>query len=286
MPHSAPSVECLACEIDIEMGEADYRFLVNGHSIKYVSVAAGVYDPEEMSFMPTFLPQLPIFPPGDWNVGHISKSHGEDPAPTMESTSRVSLPSIQPLWHPRRIEFLDLSLGKALSSHVYEATSPELDDGKTTFVAKFARFTWEVDYYRKETEAYSWIDGTGVGPAFLGHIQEYGRTIGFLLEKLDGRVAGPRDIDPCRLALRRLHDLNIKHGDVNRHNFVVNAGRARLVDFETAVRCSDEEELEKEAESLGRTLADESRRGGMYVVEQTGDAEVGRSTGSPAETPP
>lgn len=42
-----------------------------------------------------------------------------------------------------------------------------------------------MSYYAAETTAYEWIHGTGIGPAFLGHITEAGRVIGFLMEYIE-----------------------------------------------------------------------------------------------------
>jgi len=57
-----------------------------------------------------------------------------------------------------------------------------------------------------------------------------------LLEKLEGRIACIEDISACEVAVRRLHTLGVIHGDLNRHNFVVDkhSGNVHLIDFENA----------------------------------------------------
>ena len=47
-------------------------------------------------------------------------------------------------------------------------------------------------------------------------------------------------------------------------NFLVRGGEAVLVDFETAQRCSEKQELEAEYERLKHSLSDPSRRGGIF----------------------
>ena len=104
-------------------------------------------------------------------------------------------------------------------------------------VAKIARFEWEIPGIIHETRAYMLLEGTGLAPRFLGHIQEHGRVIGFLLEKVDRmRRAGLSDLARCRDALRAFHQITaMQHGDVNRHNFLVSdgeRGKVVLIDFE------------------------------------------------------
>lgn len=94
--------------------------------------------------------------------------------------------------------------------------------------------------------------------------------MGWIMEDLEdlgaavaARSAEPRDLEACREVLRKLHALGIKHGDVNRFNFLVRGdGKAVLADFETAERCGDVEELEAEDTQLEESLNDVSFRGG------------------------
>jgi len=130
--------------------------------------------------------------------------------------------------------------------------------------SRFAEFPWQIPYCEAETSAYEWIDGQGIGPKFLGHITEAGRGIGFVMEHIDGaRTAGPGDLAACQGILAKLHSLGIKHGDINRHNFLVRDEKVVLIDFETAGRFSDREELESEYRFLEHSLRDPSRRGGV-----------------------
>ncbi|KAH8729993.1 hypothetical protein BGZ61DRAFT_569940, partial [Ilyonectria robusta] len=56
-----------------DVDESEYRFLVDGKHVKYVTVDPGVLPKDDGTLAPILLPRLPPFPPGDWNEGHISK---------------------------------------------------------------------------------------------------------------------------------------------------------------------------------------------------------------------
>jgi predicted Ser/Thr protein kinase len=135
----------------------------------------------------------------------------------------------------------------------------------STVLAKFARFDWEIGYLKNETTAYQWIEGQDIGPRFLGHLTEDGgrRVIGFLIERIwDARHAGPDDLEGCQRVLSRLHGLRIRHGDINRFNFLATPDRTALIDFDTARRCEDQDALCDEMEDVAARLLDPSTLGG------------------------
>ncbi|UZP35579.1 hypothetical protein NXS19_003395 [Fusarium pseudograminearum] len=148
---------------------------------------------------------------------------------------------------------------------VFRVTHPSF---KKPVLAKFAQFPWEIPYFAAETTSYEWIHGRGIGPVFLGHIHENGRVIGFLVEEVRGaRTAEPEDLAACQHSLRKLHELGILHGDINKHNFLIGAdGEAVLVDFETAHKCSDPELLDEEYRHIKDRLEDTSGRGGAGMA--------------------
>lgn len=84
-----------------------------------------------------------------------------------------------------------------LKTNVYEVSY-----SGGTAIAKYARFGWEIGYYQAETEAYSWLEGHGIRPRFLGHLKEEDRIIGFLLEKVQGRHATIQDLVGCEEVYR------------------------------------------------------------------------------------
>ncbi|KAI4110823.1 MAG: hypothetical protein LQ339_001099 [Xanthoria mediterranea] len=230
-----------------------YRLSENGDRIVYISIDAGVYDEDDYCFPPVLLDLLPRLPSGDWNRGHITRTE-ERPEPHFAWTTSADLPGIAPMWHSRQVEFSRLEICTKVMPNVAEAFHPELGD----VIAKYARFEWEVAPYQSETEVYHWLHGHNMGPNFLGHLTEGGRVIGFLLQKLSGRHACFQDLARCEDVLRKLHSLDILHGDVNRHNFLVDEEQVVLIDFETSVRSQDDGEKTKELQSLKKELLDDS----------------------------
>jgi RIO-like serine/threonine protein kinase len=105
-----------------------------------------------------------------------------------------------------------------------------------------------------------------LGPEFRGHVTEGERVIGFLLQKVPGHHAGPADLPLCRAAVSRLHALGIHHGDLNKHNFLVQPSRAYLLDFESARKIDVQQELRLEMEGLEEKLYSDSGMGGRYTV--------------------
>jgi len=60
---------------------------------------------------------------------------------------------------------------------------------------------------------------------------------------MEGRPAGLKDIHECRDGLQHLHALDIVHGDIFRHNFIVAPDRTvTLIDFEMSFSCSSANE--------------------------------------------
>ncbi|KAF2106087.1 alpha-galactosidase A precursor [Lophiotrema nucula] len=262
MPTTPPDVQLLQASVDSD-DESEFRILVDGRSIRYLTIDPGLYDVGDMCFGPSLISMLPPLPPGDWNQGHISNDASKG-RPHFSRVTKAQLPEITNIWHPRQVDYLELGMGKKLRSNVYEATCPCVDSNM--IIAKFARFSWEMPQLDAEARAYQWIERQNIGPKFLGHISEEGRVIGFMIERIaDCRHAAPGDVALCQQTLRRLHELGIRHGDVNRHNFLVHDGRATLIDFDMAARGADEQALEEEFRRVQEELQDTSGRGGRIV---------------------
>lgn len=178
------------------------------------------------------------------------------------------LPGVLNFWQRTRIDHLELKKLHWLRQNIHAVTQPLFDGA---LVAKSTESPWQTPYFEAETTAYEWIDGQGVGPKFFGHLTEEGRVIGFVMENVDdARSADADDLEACQGALAKLHSLGIKHGDINRYNFLVRDGKAVLVDFETAQRCGDEGELKAEYERLELSLSDPSRRRCVSPFEDAG----------------
>lgn len=254
----------LHCEAD-EDDDSFFRFLVNGKLVKYVTIDQGLYSLRELTLAPLLVPRLPPFPDSDWNEGHISKSP-ETGKPYFAQAKKADLPSISSIWHPVHVDILQLVMKPNPRSNVCRVLSPDMS---LPAIAKFARFPWEMAYFEAETTAYQWIEGKQIGPRFLGHLEENGRTIGFLIEAFaDSRHPGPIDLEICQQALSKLHCIGVKHGDINKHNFLVLDDRAVLLDFESATKCDDAKLLEEELQELERHLKSTTGIGGVRSLEQ------------------
>ncbi|EXK40182.1 hypothetical protein FOXG_10378 [Fusarium oxysporum f. sp. lycopersici 4287] len=268
------NVRLLACLLDgDDIMQSDYRFLVDGSLVKYVTTVPGTFlcDHEDRAFEPILLGNLfPQFPPGDWNNGHVAR----DPVigePAFVKTEIVQFPGAQNCWHPLRFNELDFTRQERLRQRVHVSTHPYVNAGKPVLV-KFAVWPWEVAFVEAETTAYEWLQNSEVVPTFLGHVTEGkdGRVIGFVTEFIeDTRPAEPRDIEECEKALKKLHELRIKMGDTNKFNFLVRDGHGVMIaDLETAKQTCSQDELDEEMKGLRASLEDTSFLGGKYIVEE------------------
>lgn len=256
---TSDDTQLLQASVDQD-SDSHFRLLLNGKHIKYLTVAAGVYEDDDMCFAPSLLSILPPFPQGDWNDGYITKHPGSG-TPYFQRAVRTSFPGVQSTWHDKTFDHLDLKFGTKLRTNVYEATIPE---ASTVVVAKFARFSWETAQIDRECAAYGWIEGKDIGPRFSGNIAEEGRVIGFVVERVAGaRHASSADHAACKEVLSRLHQLGIVHGDINKHNFLIIGGKATLIDFDCAHKTTDEQALTREIQLLEMQLAEMSGRGGI-----------------------
>ncbi|KNZ71263.1 hypothetical protein J132_00100 [Termitomyces sp. J132] len=250
------------------LDESHFRILVDGKFVKYLTIDANLYSVDDMCFEPSLISILPPLPPGDWNTGRISRNCTNG-LPHFSEVTKVELPSISHIWHPLQIDHLSLHMGRQLRSNVYEASTPQFD---LPIVVKFAQLPYEIPYLESETSAYQWIQNHQISPRFLGHLTEEGRVIGFAMERItSARHAEPEDLALCEQALLTLHRLNIKHGDINKHNFLIHDDRATLIDFATAVQCNDAKVLEEEFRRLEKELTDTSGRGGCVIVESSSE---------------
>ncbi|KAH0369217.1 hypothetical protein KCU65_g3418, partial [Aureobasidium melanogenum] len=221
-------VELLDTDGDDDEEITDLRILVDQKHIEHLTVDPGIYE-ERMIYSSISLEMaLPPLPQGQWNCAHISS----DPTtgrPYFSSVQNLPLPGITNLWHPISIDYLSLKLDRKLKSRVQEATCRYFEG---TVVVKLARFPWEIPSLEQETQAYEWIKDTDIGPTFLAHLTEEGRTIGFVMEHIAyAHHAEPEEMFSCQEALERLHKLGIQHGNVNKYNILIREEYVTLIDF-------------------------------------------------------
>lgn len=92
-----PKIELLQAEVD-ENDQSFFRLLVDGLSIKYITVEPGIYSAEDMCFGPSLASILPKLPTGDWNDGLVAKN-AKDDQPYFVSFNLTQLPGVQNIWH-------------------------------------------------------------------------------------------------------------------------------------------------------------------------------------------
>lgn len=195
MPGTNSNVQLLTLLVDSnDEDDSEYRFLVDGKHVKYITVAPGALPRDDRTCAPILIPMLPPFPQGEWNEGHVSK----DPTTGQLFFARhteVDLDGIAYTWHPTCIDFLELKKLGRLRQNIQRVSHPLFD---TPIIFKFAEFPWQIPYFETETTAYEWIKDQDIGPKFLGHVTEAGRVMGRVMEDL-GRP-GRRSREIWRLA--------------------------------------------------------------------------------------
>ena len=85
-----------------------------------------------------------------------------------------------------------------------------------------------------------------------------GRIMSFLVEKVEGCSASMDDISECKAVLRQLYQLGLRYNDVNRYDFLINADRVKLVDFEHTQENVVNNSLRNELRELATELIDNS----------------------------
>ncbi|KAM3418290.1 hypothetical protein BST61_g4290 [Cercospora zeina] len=271
-------------EVEVENeDESEYRLLFDKH-VKYLKIAPATFEQDILSFPVDSLPPLPFSDPS-WKAAHISRQPGSERVDV--SFSHRNLAAVQNVWHPTRVNVLDLERVEQLTAAAFEAvlptsaipssaSLPQNPSQKTVVIAKIARFEWEIPRIERETRAYQVMqqeqEASSLAPRFLGHLHEHGRIMGFILEKIDGRQhASLEHREACEMALAKLHKFGL-HGDVNRYNFLVgNNGEITLLDFERFDEDATADMRAKEVQSLRAELTDESGRGGGFMFRESVD---------------
>lgn len=258
-------IEILNQLIDDE--EGIYRVRARSR-VHYLTIPSNVFDDSTMCRPYLLIPQLPDFPDHEWTKMHITRDHETQKLTTTLSSE--PLPGIHHLWHPTFVDVLSLTPIRRYQQRVREV----LYSGKPA-IAKIACFDTELRYIERETWAHQILvenrlpEEGPFAPAFLAHLTENGRVMGYLMEKAEGEFAGPQDLSRCQQLLRRLHALGLVHGDVNRYNFVVDrkpGGSTLLLDWEHAEGYG-EQIAREELDSLPSELSETTGRGKPSIWE-------------------
>lgn len=120
--------------------ESEYRFLINGKDVKYVTVDQRVFLRNDRTFALVLIPLLPPFLSGDWTEGYISK----DPLtgrPVFSRTTDHVFPGVENIWYPTQIDHLELKELDRLQQNIHLVTYPRFN---CPVIVKFAQTLWQI----------------------------------------------------------------------------------------------------------------------------------------------
>lgn len=235
-------------------------------AIKYIRVEDGALPNGWRNPWNSLYQTLPLLPSGIWNVADLCKPQEGSQLAYSNLRAIQWYHPVQP-WHDTIVDYFDLD--KELLLPFMHAKNRRADTlwlvrhvlfGSRLVLMKIAETPNDMETIAQETEVYHTIQGTSIAPAFLGHIREEGRIVGFLVEYLDACTHPEgKDYDACRLALSNLHACGYLHGDIHTGNILVrpDGTAALLIDFEFSQRCDDKIKFEQELEELRQNLVPE-----------------------------
>ena len=216
-----------------------YRFLVDNMDVKYVTVDPGTLPWGSLTSAPDLIASLPPFPRGHWNVGHVGLTQ-KTAQRIFYITDIVTLPGVEDvrldngmrLGVPMHHLHFEVVERLALAPNIFRGRHPHAPGMEV--VVKYAAWPDKIKGINAEAIIYRRIFGHGIGPRFLGLVNEGSRFIGFAREQVQGRRPVMGDLEACQATLDRLHVLSIVHHDPTPH-FVVRPTRGVvLVDFAEA----------------------------------------------------
>ncbi|KAL9111205.1 MAG: hypothetical protein Q9227_004282 [Pyrenula ochraceoflavens] len=205
-------------------------------------------------------------PCGDWSVARLALV--DDGRLVLRSTENTRFPDAGTLWHPCKMDLVDLPPRLPDSNTEDELqcyghlgarivrTPSHLGDCRTAIAFRL----WQPSMSRDlgpEIEMYAVIHGHEIGPKFLAHITEnQGRLIGFMVENLEARLAATSDLEKCSAVLKKLHNLGIAHGNLSLESFLIDdrLDRAYLHGFTCSYPTKDQGVLDAEIVSLEHML--------------------------------
>jgi predicted Ser/Thr protein kinase len=242
MMHVPAVRQLLACNIQHD-GHL-HRFLFDDETVRYVKITGGPHTHHVHDGM------LPTIPTGNWNWATVDtdRETGQlffQTAVTRE-LEKVTVAYTEE-WNPPSVDHLHLQIYQGENRDGRFATyrdSPCNIFG-CPIVVKIARFGHEIPDIQKECDFYKLIQGQGIGSKFLAYVTEGGRTIGFVLKKIeDTKPLRPRDFTKCKRVLKRFHRLGFLHQDCHDGNVLMSKGRATLLDFKSATEINDSNAVE------------------------------------------
>lgn len=240
--------QLLAC--DVQHDGHMHRYLFDDSTIRYIKFTNGPHN-HHIHDEP-----LPPIPAGSWNWATIDVDRYTG-RPTFQSAIRRHFEGVRATptktWDPPTIDHLDLQLYQGSNSG---GRLPTYRDSPSNIfgcpiVVKIARFDFKIPDIQLECDMYTTILGKGIGPKFLAYVTEGGRTIGFVLRKIEGaRRPRPRDFKKCKRVLEKLHKLGFLHRDCHYGNVLMKRGRAILIDFKSATVITSENATDGKKQDL------------------------------------
>jgi hypothetical protein len=238
-----------------------YRVLRSDRRIVYITIAPGILTPDEFDFPPNVLKRLSQYSAwmNRWKTLYVYIN--------SDSIIQLSEDISEPHSLPRHLvgnhqlhNILSLHITRKFNHRVFRVQA-----GENKAILKIARFPFELPWLVNEISIYKELEASDsrLAPSLLGLVFEddEDRVIGFLCEEIYGEVASQDDYSACQAALQTLHNLQILHGDLNRHNMIVSADVVKFIDFEDSISSSDNALKQKEMEGLIAALTETSGRG-------------------------
>ncbi|RAK97562.1 uncharacterized protein BO80DRAFT_481876 [Aspergillus ibericus CBS 121593] len=221
-PHHKDPIRVLTKHQDATTKEIIYRVQLHDQ-IKYISVAPTTYPPKTEINIP--IPHLSAF--GTHNAARAYRTKPDHHFKyTFEHWPGVKRSF---LWHPTHIHCPNWEDPLTLSTAIRTALPPSI--ATSTCYTKFNLIN--ITELETETMIYRLLKNNNIlhlAPEFRGHLNENGRVMGFVLQKVgEGRPSGV-DFEACRGVLQRYHELGLLHGNITKEHFLIQAdGTARMV---------------------------------------------------------
>ncbi|BDD61733.1 hypothetical protein MPDQ_001497 [Monascus purpureus] len=109
-------IELLQVEAD-ENDQSFFRVLVDGRTVKYITIDPGIFSIEDMCFGPSLTSILPDLPDWDWNDGLVTKDASGRPC--FSRASRTAFPGVKNTWHGTCVDYQDILIDERLRTGVY-----------------------------------------------------------------------------------------------------------------------------------------------------------------------
>lgn len=111
MTPDSQALQLLQACVD-EDDDSYLRFLVDGKSIKYITIAPGIFATDDMCFGPSITRLLPPLPTGDWNHGYIARNPRTSLPYFAQAVTR-NMRGVTNVWHPTIVNHLQLVTEKS-----------------------------------------------------------------------------------------------------------------------------------------------------------------------------